>query len=473
MAQHLEQFCTECGTPLQAGQRFCSNCGASISAGASAPTAAVSQTPPGPLAGDPTVASLSIQPTALAADGAVDREGPARPAAFMQNPPANNQASPAVPPPPPPAVYNPYTASVSPGYTPAPSVGNFTPTLAPDRTPAPIPDYARKPKNGHGCLATSIVLLAVLAVGIGGFILFNKLHSSPNTGNTTPPTATSGGANNGSTPSSNNGTTPAAPVSSSEQLGLKITYASVNITIVSAQLASSFPDDTSTPGAAGMVRVNLQENNTSSSNPDYVFSDAMLLVLPGGNTVKVVNYKDGISPDTGVNRSNWLDFPIDVHVALNQLVLRVGQTTENQMDIPLQAGANLSKYQDKSSSPNAQFQYSGVNWTLKTATLSYSYSDRQATTGNIYVVLTLGAVNNSSNDFINSPSNYMRLQVSGTSAQASGNSTFPLSISPGTTTSGAVAFLMPQGTTSFTLVMLAQPNNNPPVPQVSQTFQIQ
>lgn len=337
-------------------------------------------------------------------------------------------------------------------------------------TPAPVPAYAQKPKRGHGCLITSIVLLVVLAAGIGGFV-FLRSHSGTTTRGNGTPTAAS---HTGNTPVSGNaGNTPTVSTSGVEQLNLKITYANVSLTIVSAQIANSFPDDNASPGSAGVVRVNLQENNATAGNPGYLESNVILLVLPDGSTVRQNNQKQDISPDAGVNRPNWLDFPLSSQVTVGQLTLRIGKSTENQMDVPLKPGADLSKYQDKTSSPNAQFQYAGISWTLKTATLSYSYNDRQATTGNLYVILNLSAANNSSSGFVAGVSQYMRLQAGGNSTEPDGTTTIPIQISAHTTASGIVAFLMPQGTTSFTLVMLAQPNASPPISQVTQNFQIQ
>lgn len=338
-------------------------------------------------------------------------------------------------------------------------------------TPAQVPAYAQKPRKGHGCLTASIILLIVLAAGIGGGFWLIRSRSNPTAnGNTPQSTATS--SSGAPTTGANQENTPVSGISSSEQLNLKFTYAGVNITIVSAQLANSFPGDSSSPGTAGMVRINLQENNATAGSPNYLLSDSLLLILPDGNTVRWGYGENDISPAAGVNRSNWVDFPLNSHTALKQLILRVGTQQENQMDIPLQPGANLSKYQDKASNPNAQFQYAGVSWTLKTATLSYSYNDHQATTGNLYVILSLAAANNTSNGFINSPSSYMRLQAGGNSSQPDGNTTLPVEISAHATAAGIVAFLVPQGITSFTLTMLAQPDISPPVNQVTQNFQI-
>jgi hypothetical protein len=490
MAQQPARFCSECGAPLQAGQRFCTNCGATMSADALAPTSSAS--PATMPAGDPTVAA----PTALPGGGS-DTPAPTQLSSMptvpdgqqpsVPPPPPMGGSSPQrpgfselTPPPPPPTVstYNPYASGApggartypqnvsSPGHSPAPTPAPPGGTY----TPVPVPAYAQKPKRGHGCLITSIVLLVVLAAGIGGFVFLRSRSGTTTQGNGTP-TATS---NTGHTPVSGNaGNTPTVSTSGLQQLNLKITYANVTLTIVSAQIASSFLDDNASPGPAGVLRVNLQENNATAGNPGYLESDVMLLLLPDGSTARSSNQKQDISPDAGVNRPNWVDFPLSSQVTVGQLTLRIGKSTENQMDVPLKPGADLSKYQDKISSPNAQFQYAGLNWTLKTATLSYSYNDRQATTGNLYVILNLSAVNNTSNGFIAGVTDYMRLQANGNSIQPEGQTTLPISIDAHTTASGIVAFLMPQGTTSFTLVMLARPNNNPPISQVTQNFQIQ
>lgn len=461
MAQPPARFCTECGALLQASQRFCTNCGATMDANAAGSPAAA-------LAGDPTVA-------ADLPAGGFSTSAPTR---LASQPPGGEQVS--APPPPPPVVstYNPYTASTSgvqmygqnagaPAYRPAPAPG-FAP-VSPGGTPAPVPAYAQKTKRGHGCLITSIVLLLVLAAGIGGFV-FVRARSGSGAQNNGPTTSPGTPA---TTSAAGSAQTPTVGTSGLQPLNLKISYASMALTIVSAQIARSFPDDSSDPGSAGVLRVNLQENNTTTGNPGYLESDAMLLVMPDGSTVRMTGQKQNISPDAGVNRPNWLDFALNSQVSVSQLALRIGAASENQMDVPLRPGADLGKYQDKVSSPDAQFVYAGVNWTLKTATLSYSYNDRQATTGNLYVILSLSAVNNSPDNFVDSVSTYLRLQTNGNSAEPDGHTTLPIEISAHTTAAGLVAFLMPQGATAFTLVLLGQPNTNPPVNQVTQNFQIQ
>lgn len=477
MAATPAPFCSQCGAPLQGSQRFCTNCGATIETDASSPTAAASRTPATPSAGGipPGQASWPGTPHPNA-EAAYSTPPNSLPSGSIYT----NSHESLLPPPPPPSIYNPYTHSSIPG-----GPQSYAQTTVPDApppvvTPTPqigayqVPAYAQKPRGNRGCVATSVVLLLVLALGIGGYFLFHSLTTGKsNTGASNTPAS---GTNNNTATTTNQGSTPTvgSNAATTEQLNLQFTYASISITVVSAQLANSFPDDTSTTaGPGGIVRVNLRENNATTHNPNYLEGDSILLLLPGGTTAQAGNSKAPISPDAGVNRLNWLDFPLANQVALNQLTLRIGTTSQSQFDLPLQANANLSKYQDRSNNPNVQFKYGPLNMTIKTATLSYSYNDNQATTGNRYVIVTLAAVNNTSNNANVYPSSYIRLQAAGNSIEPDGTYTLPYTVNANTSASGVVAFLVPQDTTSFTLVMLAQPDASPAISQVTQNFQIQ
>ena len=253
-------------------------------------------------------------------------------------------------------------------------------------------------------------------------------------------------------------------------LNLKFTYSSVDITLVSVQQASSFSDDTSTP--QGGIRVATKESNSTTNNVRYSYSDIIRLVMPDGSIIAPSNAKYYEGPAAGVSQDNWIDFPVaSQNIDLSKIILRYGSATENQMDIPLAPNADLSKYQPRTVTPSSTFQYAGVNWTLVSATESLSANGQQASTGMVYVTVTLKAFNPSANNFSAYPGDYMRLQ-SGDSKSPPSDFTFPTSVASQSNGTGTITFAIPQGGTSFTLLMLAQ-QSSPPINATSVTFQIQ
>jgi len=365
-------------------------------------------------------------------------------------------------PPPPPLdsfISTPQEAPASPYYTPAPV--NKT-----------VPAYAQAPKRSRGCLVASIVLLLVLVLGgIGAFFVVRHNNS---TGSNQNGNSTAGNTpiNSGITPTSvttpgGNGNTPSTGSPVTVPLNLKFTYSSVDITLVSVQQASSFPDDSST--SQGGVRVATKESNSTTYNVRYSYGDVIRLVMPDGSIIAPSNEKSFEAPAAGVSQDNWIDFAVtSQNIDLSKLILRYGSATENQMNIPLTSNADLNKYQPKTVTPNSTFQYAGMNWTLVSATESLSANGQQASTGMVYVSVTLKAVNSSANNFSGYPGDYMRLQ-SGDSKSPPSNFTFPTSVASQSTGTGVVSFLIPQGGTSFTLLMLAQSS----VKAASVNFQFQ
>ena len=489
------RFCSECGKPLEAGHRFCTNCGATTSGEADARTTLSSdqtvlsnehaqspkslvQTPQvnsdatastiiPPNVNTPRVANAPVQPNVSLSSS----ETQGVPGTSYSTIPASSghfytQATDVdvIPPPPPPDSFIsvPQEAPATPYYTPS------------QQSKGSVPAYAKAPKRSRGCLITSLVLLLVLALGgLGGFYIIRHNISSGTSqnGNTS-----SGQQNisNGSTPTSiatsgGNGNTPGSGGPTTVPLNLKFTYSSVDITLVSVQQARSFSDDTSTP--QGGVRVTMMETNSTTNNANFLYGDVVRLIMPDGSINAPSNEKNTGGPNAGVSRDNWIDFVVtSQNIDLSKLVLRFGLTTENQMNIPLVAGTDLSKYQPRTVAPNSTFQYAGVNWTLVSASESLSANGQQASTGMVYVTVTLKALNSSANNFSAYPGDYMRLQ-SGDSKSPPSDFTFPTSVASQSNGTGTVTFAIPQGGTSFTLLLLAQ-QSSPPINAASVTFQI-
>lgn len=490
MANNPPRLCPKCGTPAEPNQRFCSECGTTLNVASNQPTALASGEQPlipsqgaqfatQPEPGGGVSGNTATAPTQMV--GASGQTPAAYPASASSPSGAHfySQTTDAnlIPPPPPPdSLVAPFTYQAS----------AKTPSYPSQATPAsgmvPVPDYARAPRRSRRGLIVSLVLLLVLVLGgVAAYALFfNK--SNNNQGGTNPQntattgansstvTATTGTGNSTSTPGSSSTTSTTANGATTEQLNLAFAYAGLNLTITSVQYAASFPDDTSLP--AGGVRIAFNENNAATSNPDFLYSEVARLILPDQSSVAPASESHGISPDSQITRTNWLDFAVTSQPAdLSQLTLQLGTAQENQLRIALKPGADLAKYQPKTVTPGSPFQYAGLNWTLVSATESLSVPVKQATAGNVYITVALKVFNPTGNAYSALASEYARLQAGGTSNAPTSETNFPITVDSQATVSGTMIFLAPQGTTSFSLVMLG--SSNPPVKQVTVTFSIQ
>lgn len=314
------------------------------------------------------------------------------------------------------------------------------------------PGYvARRQSSGCcGCLVLLVILL--IFVGIPGYIAYKnaapQIQRQLQTSNETTPTS--------------------QPAITTVNINQTVTYASVDLTLVTAQQSSAFLDDPSTV-TNGMIRVNIKESNNSKGNPNYLYSDIAKILLPNQNSVALTNAQQAISPTNGVTRTNWLDFAVPSGTHLDQLTLLLGTSQTVQMRVPLTGKANLSAFQAKTINPNKPISYAGLNWTLKSATLTMSADDKQADTGMRYVVLSFTADNpTSASVVIGFANEYMRMKAGSTVSPAL-STTLPLSIDAQTNgVSGTATFLVPENTTSFTLVLLgglvgSDPHSNVPV----------
>ncbi len=140
----------------------------------------------------------------------------------------------------------------------------------------------------------------------------------------------------------------------------------------------------------------------------------------------------------------------------------------------MSSSANLSAYQPKTASPNAATHYAGLAWTITSATLAWNYSGKQADKGMRYVVVQFRIDNPTSQQFISGfPGDYMRLKAGDATSAPDGNTTLPTVVpanSSGAT--GVVPFQVPEGVTSYTLILLGNANVTPPIAQATIEFQI-
>jgi hypothetical protein len=248
-----------------------------------------------------------------------------------------------------------------------------------------------------------------------------------------------------------------------------ITYRSIDMTILSVDQQKTYSDDTNSTSGY-LLRVAFKEHNGYSSSAYAFYSDSFRLLESNGTQVAPDDVQNSGGVDQAVVRNNWIDFPEASKQDVNTLTLRIGTSTEHQIDVPLKSNPDLSQYQPITASPNATLKYGGVNWTVTQVTAQLSADATQATAGNRYIVIALKADNPTSSAFYPFPSDNFRLKgASVTSAPT--NSTLPSSFAAGSTgATGTVTFLMPSTDTKFTLNFLAQPSSK--VDAASATLQL-
>jgi hypothetical protein len=331
-----------------------------------------------------------------------------------------------------------------PAYQPPPAQAqqNYQPPLQGNQ---PLPAYARPQKNSsRGILKVGVILLLLLLLlGGAGYFAF---HALTNRGGNTARTDTASGA------------TPTQAPLTTTPINTTVNYASVNITIINAQQATSFADDTGTP-ARGVVRLNLHAvhsdvtNSDFTSAPTYAYGESFALLLPGGNKVTLGGDKDISGPAQKADQTTWLDFPAPTGLKVNQMILQIGKDTEEQLRVPLTGHADVSQYLPRQSTPNLRVAFGSMFWTLKTATFKLSDSGTQVDKGIRFLVLTFSLDNPGTEGLNAFPPDYIRLQYGGTTivvaqaaigAAAAGTTNIP----------GVVSFLVPQDTTTATFILL-------------------
>ncbi len=246
------------------------------------------------------------------------------------------------------------------------------------------------------------------------------------------------------------------PPITTSQMNSTVTYAGVDLTIVTVQQSQSFIDDPNTT-SSGMVRLNIQEQNTTAVKVSWLYADIARLLLPDKSvaTPTYVHAKVGIAP--GATQKSIVDFAVPASDKISQLTLRLGAANEAQLDIPLSGQADLGKYSPQSVKPNGQMLYMGLNWTLVKATQQLSVTGQQASKGMLYVVVTIQVDNTLSQQAITgSPFDYARLKYGNATASPT-YTDLPVSFDIGETgQTGTITFLVPQSNKAFTLILLPQ-----------------
>jgi zinc-ribbon domain len=428
MSQMSERHCPTCGISITADQRFCTNCGTVLEA----------QSPPSQYGAQPPSQSYPYP---------------------QQTPPYAQQ----------PQQMQPYAQQQVPSYAQSPQ--QQVPPYAQQQQPqnqSPIAEafgalgllfllrnfggrrYAgyrpqRQRSSCCGCLVLLVVLF--LCLGVPSLYYASKTSFS----------SLSKGLNY-SNGSSNSSITTQPPITTAP-INQTVPYHGVNITIVNVKQSKAFMDDLNA-GTTGVVRLNIKENNTSTSSARFLYSDSARLILPDKTSVAPTNEQQFSGPDAGVTRTNWIDFPVPTSIQISQLTLQLGSDTEAQEMIALTGKANVAQYQTKTTHlNNVTTHYAGLTWTVTSATVSLDYKGQQAAKSMQYVTVSLKVDNPSSQDFSAYWGDYFRLKSGGTTNAPSTDTNFPTSFAAGSSGgTGDVDFIMPAGSTSYTLIFLSTPS---------------
>jgi hypothetical protein len=390
MAQMQPPICPRCGEPLIAQQQFCTRCGLNL-----APWLPADDRQP-PIQQEEEIPTLQrplsspFAPPISSAPEAATGQWPPLPQTDRPYFPPQNQS--ALP------------------VTPMPPV-------------APPARKRRRFRSGVALLLV-LALVIVLVAGYAGATLFGLFKQAPVQASITT-----------------------VPINAT------VTYAGVAVTVVNVQRSQNFLDDPYT-SSSGMVRVHLQAQNKATDPVNLYYNNIAHLVLPGGQEVAATYVKAVVGIMPGATQTGTVDFAVPMAIKVNQLALRLGANNEAQMDIPLTANPDLTRYDPKTTQLNGKLTYLGLDWSLVSATTQLSMDTQQAGKGMHYVTVTLKVNNTLSQIAIpGSPFDYIRLKAGSVTASPV-DSTLPVSFDAGIKDkSGTVTFLVPQNAQTLTLVL--------------------
>lgn len=249
--------------------------------------------------------------------------------------------------------------------------------------------------------------------------------------------------------------TPQAPIKTSALNGT-FTYAGADITLLNVQQARNFVDDPQTAGD-GMLRLNLQEHNPTTVPIGWDYQQNARLIVGGKQILTPTYIKTTGNLVPGATRKNVLDFTVANGGNLQNIVFQLGTSKEARISIPLNGQANFSQYQAKTITRHAALVYFGLDWTLTGTTTGLSIPGQQASSGMEFLTVNLVIDNTLSQQAISgSPYDYLRVKVGGQTI-APVSTTIPVSFASGEKNrAGTATFLIPQNSTTCTLLFLSQ-----------------
>ncbi len=245
-------------------------------------------------------------------------------------------------------------------------------------------------------------------------------------------------------------------------VGRSGTYADLSFTVLNAQYATAFPNDTIQTGPA-LVRVNLRVANTSTDPVSVIYYDVARLVVPGVKPIPPTNVHLSTGPKPGASEVGWIDFPASKGVQLSTLKLQMGSQVFNEalLIIPFKGSYDANHFARKTypQTLTIWYDFSGnvLVYHLTSVNVLYAYRGTQAAVGQQFYVLNFSVDNN--NGVTVSPGfgfDYIRLIINGYNTPPVDNS-LPHDFKAGAHgIAGRVVYKGPAGLTSLNFAFLVQ-----------------
>ena len=240
------------------------------------------------------------------------------------------------------------------------------------------------------------------------------------------------------------------------------TYAELSFTVLNAQYATTFPNDTIQTGPA-LVRVNLQVTNKSTNQVSVIYYDVTRLLVPGVKPIAPTNVHLSTGPKPGASEIGWIDFPVTRGIQLSALKLQLGSLLLNEapLIIPFSGTYDPNHFAGKTYPQTLTIWYSFAGNTLvyhlTSVNVLFAYSGTQAVVGQQFYALNFTVDNN--NGVTVSPGfgfDYIRLIINGYNTPPFDN-TLPHDFKAGAHgVAGRVVYKGPAGLTSLDFAFLVQ-----------------
>ncbi len=243
-------------------------------------------------------------------------------------------------------------------------------------------------------------------------------------------------------------------------------YAGIDVGVVNAQYALTFPDDDIHQGQA-TVRLNMHISNHTPDQITLIYYDIARLLIPNTKPLTPTNVHLSVGPKPGASENGWLDFALpNKSVQLKTLGLQLGSTILNEtlVKIPFTGTFNATQYATSTSTQTTTIAYvffgHALTYHLTGVEKRFAYKGIQSKTGQQFYVLSFAVDNPEGAD--TSPGysfDYVRLVFPGNERTPTDNS-LPYTFKGGAKgVRGSVVFSAPVGLKTLTIGLLSQNGN--------------